>query len=249
MYDYRSVYGKIHGGVRELKARLSEYLKGVSLGDVIEVTSRGETVARILPNIRKSQDDPMDLVKEGIANWNGKRVPARLPKLGSMTGLWRRILFQRIEIERLLGYERLNQKIPRRTRKRRCGRSLKATSGFRYRGDYKSRGCRRFLQSPVQAKITEDQLKQAMREFRQHWPAYLRIRITEPMVRDADHLAIEYNLRGYDAIHLAGALVWKDRTAEAVLFATFDDNLWKAASTEGFQPFPEKLPSLTLKNT
>ena len=69
-------------GVRELKARLSEYLLEVSQGEVIEVTSRGEAIARILPSARKSKSDPMDLVREGIANWNGKRVPAKMPTFG-----------------------------------------------------------------------------------------------------------------------------------------------------------------------
>jgi len=35
--------------VRELKARLSEYLKRVEAGEVIGVTNRGRRVARILP--------------------------------------------------------------------------------------------------------------------------------------------------------------------------------------------------------
>lgn len=73
-------------GVRDLKARLSEYLKEVMQGDVIEVTSRGETIARILPTIRKTRSDPMDLVQEGIANWNGKRVPAKMPEFGFKDG-------------------------------------------------------------------------------------------------------------------------------------------------------------------
>jgi prevent-host-death family protein len=38
--------------VRELKARLSEYLKRVEAGEVIGVTNRGRRVARILPEPR-----------------------------------------------------------------------------------------------------------------------------------------------------------------------------------------------------
>ena len=82
-----------------------------------------------------------------------------------------------------------------------------------------------------------------MSEFRQHWPSYVRVRITELLIRDADHLAIQYNLRGYDAVHLASALIWNDRTSEQILFATFDDNLWLAAEAEGLDVFPSALPS------
>lgn len=67
--------------VRELKARLSEYLSRVKEGNIVEITSRGETIARIVPSTARSKQDHMDLVKEGFANWNGKRVPAKMPRL------------------------------------------------------------------------------------------------------------------------------------------------------------------------
>jgi prevent-host-death family protein len=38
-------------GVRELKARLSEYLGRVERGETLEVTSRGRRVARIVPAV------------------------------------------------------------------------------------------------------------------------------------------------------------------------------------------------------
>jgi prevent-host-death family protein len=38
-------------GVRELKARLSEYLARVERGETVNVTSRGRRVARIVPAI------------------------------------------------------------------------------------------------------------------------------------------------------------------------------------------------------
>ena len=68
-------------GIRELKARLSKYLKEVDQGDVLEITSRGKTIARILPSGRKRKTDAMELVQEGIANWNGKRVRVKKPSL------------------------------------------------------------------------------------------------------------------------------------------------------------------------
>ena len=72
-------------GVRDLKARLSEYLKQVNEGNIIEVTSRGKAIARILPKNQNRKRDAMDLVREGVANWNGKRVPVKMPAFG-LTG-------------------------------------------------------------------------------------------------------------------------------------------------------------------
>ncbi len=73
-------------GVRELKARLSEYLKQVAEGNVIEVTSRGKPVARILPGVQKEKSDATELVREGVANWNGKRIRVKMPAFGLKGG-------------------------------------------------------------------------------------------------------------------------------------------------------------------
>jgi prevent-host-death family protein len=48
-------------GVRDLKARLSEYLARVERGEVIGVTSRGRRIAEIVPALRT------DDVERGIA--------------------------------------------------------------------------------------------------------------------------------------------------------------------------------------
>ena len=104
-----------------------------------------------------------------------------------------------------------------------------------------------FSRALSKGRVTEEEVRRGMREFRQDWPAYFRVRINETMIRDADHLALQYGLRGYDAVHLSAALIWKDRISEAIHFATFDDNLWRAAGTEGFEIFPENFPSEFLK--
>ena len=104
-----------------------------------------------------------------------------------------------------------------------------------------------FSKAFSKGRLTEEQVKRGIRRFRQDWPAYLRVRINEMMIRDADHLALQYSLRGYDAVHLSAALMWKDRISDAIRFATFDDTLWRAAGLEGFDAFPVNLPSEFLK--
>ena len=87
LYDYKgNEMAKSTVGVRELKARLSAYLKQVTQGRVVEVTSRGKTIARMLPCARKRKSDAMDLVREGVGNWNGKRVRVKMPRFGFKGG-------------------------------------------------------------------------------------------------------------------------------------------------------------------
>ena len=46
----------------------------------------------------------------------------------------------------------------------------------------------------------------AMQVFRSEWPRLVRIQASEAVIAQADSLAWELGLRGYDAVHLASAL-------------------------------------------
>lgn len=54
-------------------------------------------------------------------------------------------------------------------------------------------------------------------------------------------IAWEHGLRGYDAVHLATALVWRETLGEAVTVATWDRELWRAARDAGLSPWPEAI--------
>lgn len=53
--------------VRELKSRLSEYLRRVASGEEVLVTSRGKTVARLLPPSGKARRAARSTEDEAIA--------------------------------------------------------------------------------------------------------------------------------------------------------------------------------------
>ena len=59
-------------GIRELKNRLSFYLRRVMSGERIEVTYRGKVIALLIPartnNVPK---ELLTLVEEGLAFWGG----------------------------------------------------------------------------------------------------------------------------------------------------------------------------------
>ena len=83
----------------------------------------------------------------------------------------------------------------------------------------------------------------ALQVFRAEWPTLVRVQATELLLARADMLAWELNLRGYDAVHLASALLWQEGMNEAVTLATFDRQLWEAARQRGLQLFPNDLPA------
>ena len=59
-------------GIRELKNRLSFYLKRVMNGERIEVTHRSKVVALLIPaRTNKAPKELLTLVEEGVASWGG----------------------------------------------------------------------------------------------------------------------------------------------------------------------------------
>lgn len=70
---------EIRVGTRELKNRLSEYLRKVKAGETVTVTERGIIIGQIVP-VRQSLDERMKvLVEAGIADWNMKKLEPYQP--------------------------------------------------------------------------------------------------------------------------------------------------------------------------
>jgi prevent-host-death family protein len=62
----------ISAGIRDLKNRLSYYLREVKKGEKILITERDQVIATILPVDRGEEDSRLlSLVKEGFATWKG----------------------------------------------------------------------------------------------------------------------------------------------------------------------------------
>jgi prevent-host-death family protein len=95
-------------GVRELKNRLSEYLRRVRLGESVLVTDRGEVVAELLPPGQAQPDTSIPpgllaLAKRGLATLGTPGEPALYPALPLARGK------RRSSAARLLDEERGNR--------------------------------------------------------------------------------------------------------------------------------------------
>lgn len=71
----------IQAGVKELKNRLSYYLREVKEGEKVLITERDKVIATIVPMERADEDSKLlSLVKDGFAVWKGgKPVGSRHP--------------------------------------------------------------------------------------------------------------------------------------------------------------------------
>jgi len=89
--------------------------------------------------------------------------------------------------------------------------------------------------------IERKEAETAWQDFLGHWPAYTRLPISALTLERASRMAWENGLRGYDAMHFAAALVWQETMEAPVVLATFDRELWLAASKSGVTVWPEGL--------
>ena len=85
--------------------------------------------------------------------------------------------------------------------------------------------------------------RRAQRRFSREWPDFMRIPVTETLIALAETLAWAHGLRGYDAVQLASALNWQDALGQEIVLATFDRQLWEAASHAGVRAWPDRLPA------
>ncbi len=86
--------------------------------------------------------------------------------------------------------------------------------------------------------VQAEAARSAWADFLQHWPAFVRLHTAPAMLERAAALAWEYGLRGYDALHLAAGLSWRDALDTPVTFASFDWNLNQAARKAGLKNWP-----------
>ena len=65
--------------VRELKARLSHYLRLAKAGEVVEITERGVPIGRIVPVAAPIDDRLGAMVRSGFLQWDERRLPRTAP--------------------------------------------------------------------------------------------------------------------------------------------------------------------------
>jgi prevent-host-death family protein len=71
--------GEQRVGVRELKARLSEYLRQVKQGHTLVITERGKAVGRLIPQGQSLDERLEELQRAGLIRWNGKKLSPMKP--------------------------------------------------------------------------------------------------------------------------------------------------------------------------
>ena len=66
-------------GIRELKSRLSHYLRQVKGGATLIITERGRPIGRIVPAGLPPEDKLETMVAAGLVAWSGRPLPPARP--------------------------------------------------------------------------------------------------------------------------------------------------------------------------
>lgn len=83
--------------------------------------------------------------------------------------------------------------------------------------------------------LSASEYRRGLELFEADWERFVRAEISDELLRHAAHLAEVHRLRAYDAVHLASAIRLRDRLGGEGTFASWDDNLDRAAARESFQ--------------
>jgi len=89
-----------------------------------------------------------------------------------------------------------------------------------------------------EARLGDTLIRKTIDAFHRDWESFIRVEINDALNGYIDHVVERYPLRGFDAIHLASAIVIHERFPEDFIFSCFDDNLGRAAQSEGLETFP-----------
>jgi len=89
-----------------------------------------------------------------------------------------------------------------------------------------------------EANVAEDLFRRITEQFHEDWQSFVRVEVNvglEPYIHEVFE---RHALRGFDAIHLASALLIRERLPRELVFACFDAGLLRAARGEGLETFP-----------
>ena len=86
--------------------------------------------------------------------------------------------------------------------------------------------------------LSSNVFNKLVNSFHLDWESFIRVEVNEDLNETIHKVVARHPLRGFDAIHLASAILTHARINEAFLFACFDQKLTNGAQMEGLPTFP-----------
>jgi predicted nucleic acid-binding protein len=81
--------------------------------------------------------------------------------------------------------------------------------------------------------VTLRDYRTIVQDFDNDWESFFIVDVSEALIKRAGQVAETFALRGYDAVHLASAVIVGEQGNQTVRFACFDEKLSRAARRQG----------------
>ncbi len=94
-----------------------------------------------------------------------------------------------------------------------------------------------FYRKRREAGLSMKFMEKITRLFKLDWMSFVRVEVNDRLNKYIDSIVEKHPLRGFDAIHLASALVIYQKLPKDFVFVCFDQSLAKAAQEEGIKCF------------
>jgi predicted nucleic acid-binding protein len=98
-----------------------------------------------------------------------------------------------------------------------------------------------FYRKKREVTIHDKKFETILGSFQRDWRSFIRVEVSDDLNETIDKIVGDFPLRGFDAIHLASALIIQEDVSEDFLFACYDKVLFLAAQKAGLQTLPEML--------
>jgi uncharacterized protein len=89
--------------------------------------------------------------------------------------------------------------------------------------------------------LKKEEYSRLVASFKQDWPNFLAIKVSEAVINSVDMLADLYSIRGFDLLHLASAVTLSTKINSEIVVGCWDKRLWQAYHDEGFTLLPGEL--------
>ena len=88
-----------------------------------------------------------------------------------------------------------------------------------------------------ESSLKHEVVRKIVRAFQADWYTFIRVDVTDDLNETIEKVVRKQSLRGFDAVHLASALVIHEKLPQNFFFACFDGRLNQAAQMEGLETF------------
>ncbi len=95
-----------------------------------------------------------------------------------------------------------------------------------------------FFRKKRESAIEDARMENIVSSLRADWNSFIRIQVNDELNEYIDKAIKAHPLRGFDAIHLASAMIVHEKFQSDFLFICFDQKLTRAAQKEGIRTFP-----------